>query len=55
MKAKVEQINETILQVEECDPFVKDVFGVSGMGEGLVYVPINTNPFRDVNDPVFVD
>lgn len=34
-------INELVLEVEKCDPFVKETFGVEGMGEGLVYYPVN--------------
>lgn len=31
------EINEMVDKVEECDPFVKENFGVEGIGEGLVF------------------
>lgn len=33
-------INDLVLELEPCDPWVKDVFGVEGVCEGLVYYPI---------------
>lgn len=36
-------INETVLTVEACDPWVRDIFGIEGIGEGLVYYPIIDN------------
>lgn len=36
-------INETVLTVESCDPWVRDTFGIEGIGEGLVYYPIIDN------------
>ncbi len=33
------QINEWVAAVEKEDPWVKDNFGISGMGEGLVFYP----------------
>lgn len=35
----VNHINEKVLEVEHCDPFVKETFGIEGLGEGLVYYP----------------
>lgn len=37
---KVQLINDMVDVVEECDPFVKQYFGVEGIGEGLVFYPI---------------
>ncbi len=34
-----ERISTDVLAVEKEDPYVKEVFGVSGTGEGLVYYP----------------
>lgn len=34
------KMNEMIENIEGEDPFIKKVFGVSGVGEGLVFVPI---------------
>jgi tRNA-binding EMAP/Myf-like protein len=33
-------INKMVEEVEACDPWVKEVFGVEGMGEGLVFYPV---------------
>lgn len=33
------EIEQQVLEVEECDPWVKDNFDVEGVGEGLVYYP----------------
>lgn len=33
----VELINKEVLKVDECDPWIKETFGVSGVGEGIVY------------------
>ena len=32
----IEELNQEVLKVEACDPFVKQVFGIEGIGEGLV-------------------
>jgi len=37
----VEKLNKEVETVEACDPWIKDVFGISGTGEGLVYYPIS--------------
>lgn len=34
-----EAINAQVEAVEACDPYVKEVFGVEGVGEGLVFYP----------------
>lgn len=46
MAITAEKVNEHVLLVENEDPWVKEVFGVSGMGEGIVFYPIvsNTEP-----------
>lgn len=35
------KINEEVAKVEACDPWVKSVFDIEGIGEGLVYYPIS--------------
>lgn len=35
----VAYLNEIVLKVEACDPWVKEMFGIDGIGEGLVYYP----------------
>lgn len=37
----VSYINKCVAEVEAEDPWVKSTFGVSGVGEGLVFYPIN--------------
>ncbi|MBP0020238.1 MAG: hypothetical protein J7647_22120 [Cyanobacteria bacterium SBLK] len=34
-----DRLNEAIEAVETCDPWVKDTFGIEGLGEGLVFYP----------------
>jgi len=41
MEAAVEIMNSEVAIVEKCDPWVKEVFGIEGVGEGIVYNPIN--------------
>ena len=40
-------INSMVLDVEACDPWVRDTFGVDGMGEGLVFYPQITSSNRN--------
>jgi len=37
--AATAEIQRKVLEVEDCDPWVRDNFGVRGIGEGLVYMP----------------
>lgn len=46
LEAKANEINELVLKLEPCDLWVKEVFGVEGVCEGLVYYPI-TEAVRD--------
>jgi hypothetical protein len=39
----VDKINDHVIQVEKCDPWVKSEFEVEGVGEGLVFYPISEN------------
>lgn len=41
LEAAAEIMNEAVDVVEACDPWVKSVFGIEGVGEGLVYYPIS--------------
>jgi hypothetical protein len=36
----VDVINEHVEDVEECDPWILETFGVKGIGEGIVYYPL---------------
>lgn len=35
------EISRAVDEVEQCDPWVKSTFGISGVGEGLVFYPTN--------------
>ena len=39
LERQLEFINDMVARVEECDPWVKDNFGVEGIGEGVVMYP----------------
>jgi hypothetical protein len=41
LQCLVEDINKEVLQVEACDPFMKSQFQLEGIGEGLVFYPID--------------
>lgn len=41
LTSKVEQINESVMMIEENDPWVEATFGVKGTGEGLVFYPVS--------------
>lgn len=43
LQRSVDSMNEITSKVEDCDPFVKDVFGIEGVGEGLVWYPLIDN------------
>lgn len=40
LQPELDRINAAVLEVEECDPWVKTNFQVEGVGEGLVFYPI---------------
>lgn len=39
LQEAVEQINQMIADIEVCDPWVKETFGIEGPGEGVVMYP----------------
>lgn len=39
LQTGVETLTAMVNEVEECDPLVKDLFGIEGLGEGLVLYP----------------
>ena len=43
LRNQAEKINALITEVEKCDPWVKQTYGVEGVGEGIVYYPIGYN------------
>jgi len=40
LKKSTEVINQMVADVEKCDPWVKETFGIEGIGEGVVMYPI---------------
>ena len=36
-------VNQHVERIEKCDPWVKEVFGVKGNGEGVVVAPVNSS------------
>lgn len=46
LQTTVDVINKMVADVEACDPWVKEQFGIEGIGEGLVFFPTQS-PLRD--------
>lgn len=40
LQPELDRINTAVLEVENCDPWVKENFQVEGIGEGLVFYPL---------------
>jgi hypothetical protein len=40
LNAFVDAVNEEVEDIGECDPFIKSLFGIEGVGEGLVLTPV---------------
>lgn len=49
----VDKINEQVAEVERCDPWVKEIFDVEGLGEGLVFYPRPCDKREDFANLVF--
>lgn len=49
----VEEINSRVELIEKCDPWVKSVFGVEGLGEGLVFYPLTHLGRKSFSDLCF--
>lgn len=45
MQKELDCINEWVAEIDEVDPWVKDIFGVEGHGEGLVFTPQGNHGF----------
>ena len=50
LQGAADRINDMVAAVEDCDPWVRAVFGVSGLGEGVVLYPV-----LEVDGPVARD
>ncbi|MEM9540229.1 MAG: RNA ligase family protein [Cyanobacteria bacterium P01_E01_bin.42] len=44
LKQVSDRLNDAIAAVEACDPWVKETFGIEGLGEGLVFYPQTDSP-----------
>ncbi|MBI4852395.1 MAG: hypothetical protein HY819_11415 [Acidobacteria bacterium] len=51
LEAIVPIINDSVVNVEQEDPWVKKNFGISGLGEGLVFYPISLKDGTIPRDP----
>lgn len=40
LQLSLDKINHAVENIEKCDPWVKSVFGIEGIGEGLVFYPM---------------
>lgn len=41
LQSAIDYANQQVKQVEECDPFISQKFGIDGVGEGIVYAPVH--------------
>ena len=56
LQSTVDLLNEEVSRVENCDPWVKETFGVEGVGEGLVLYPLEPDTISGVtNEPILID
>jgi len=53
LQKSVDELNGWVREVEKCDPFIKSLFGIEGIGEGLVFYPIPT--MSSVESPLMVE
>jgi len=53
LESIVDLINEHVLAIEACDPWVESVFGVKGTGEGLVYYPTSHQGMTNLKNLMF--
>ncbi len=44
VEAFADKVNKIVAEVEECDPYIKSLFGVEGVGEGVVLYPEGYSP-----------
>lgn len=43
LQAFSDAVEKEVARIEACDPWVEKEFGIKGVGEGLVYYPVDTN------------
>lgn len=49
IKEAVDYLNDCVTKIEKCDPWVKKVFDIEGIGEGLVWYPCLEKSLWDVD------
>lgn len=49
----IDHINSVVAAVEACDPWVKELHGIDGVGEGLVLYPKNRSNYVDFSNMCF--
>lgn len=49
LQEQADAVNKLVADVEQCDPWVKDQFGIEGLGEGVVMYPVNLEPHEAVD------
>lgn len=40
LESKITMINDAVQEIEDCDPYIKELYGIEGVGEGLVFYPM---------------
>ncbi len=53
LQSQINILNEEVKKVEDCDPWIKETFGIEGIGEGLVYYPISHPGFKSFSSLSF--
>lgn len=54
LKIATDKINQMVESVEKVDPWVKDTFGIEGVGEGLVMYPVVNDVVEKANYTDFI-
>ncbi|RTK97759.1 MAG: hypothetical protein EKK64_00705 [Neisseriaceae bacterium] len=55
LESIAEFLNKKIEEIEKCDPWVKSVFGVEGVAEGIVCYPVEIGGNKNINRKQFSD
>lgn len=48
-----EEINRRVAKIDECDPWVREVFDIDGPGEGIVFYPVSHKGRKHFSDLAF--
>jgi tRNA-binding EMAP/Myf-like protein len=47
LQKSIDVINGWVAEVEKCDPYVQKTFGIEGLGEGIVFYPVEKSSVLD--------